>query len=652
MRNHDITSPGAFATGCNYWASHAGTMMWSDWRPDVVDVDLAQLASSGLTTIRVFPLWPVFQPLTQTYGGAGRPHDLRFGESPLPDTDAGRAGVSEEAMERFSYLADRADAHGVRLIVGLVTGWMSGRLFVPPAFERLNVLTDPLVRRWTLRFVRYFVEQMKHKPAIAYWDLGNECNCMAEVESADHAFEWTASIAGAIRVADPSRPVVSGMHSLGPGGDAAWRIQDQGELTDVLTTHPYPIFTPHCNQEPVDSIRNAFHATAESRFYADIAGRPCFAEELGTLGPEVASEEVAARYLRNALWNLWAHDCRGMLWWCAYDQDLLTHAPYDWNGHERELGLFRSDRSAKPMQSAIARFIERIESTRGPLGRPEGGAAGAAPGLPAFRRDAVCILTEGQDQWAAAFASFILAKQAGFDIEFQFADQPLKDARLYIVPSVAGARAIASRLHHDLIARVENGASLYVSHDGCFLGWFEPTFGLEVQSRTAVDTRVEFELSGEPIVLRTRTRLVLRATSAEILAREPDGAPAFARNRHGAGWVYFLNAPLERFVSSTPGVFDDRETAACRRVYDAMSCDVRADRALVSDDPFITVTEHEMAERERIVVVVNNSNQERPVAVKLNGEWTVSGVLFDEASEKVPATIYANDAIVLRLRDD
>ncbi|TVR64930.1 MAG: beta-mannanase, partial [Spirochaetaceae bacterium] len=582
---------------------------------------------------------PVFQPLTQTYGGAGRPHDLRFGEAPLPDTDAGRAGVSEEAMQRFSYLADSAERHGLRLIVGLVTGWMSGRLFAPPAFERINVLTDPLVRRWTLRFARYFVARMKDKPAIAYWDLGNECNCMAEVESADRAFDWTSSIAGAIRLADPSRPVVSGMHSLGPAERDVWRIQDQGELTDVLTTHPYPIFTPHCNQEPVDSIRNAFHATAESRFYGDIAGRPCFAEELGTLGPEVASEATAARYLTNALWNLWAHDCRGMLWWCAYDQDLLNHAPYDWNGHERELGLFRSDRSAKPMQLAIARFIERIESQ------------GRAPGLPVFRRDAVCILTEGQDHWAAAFATFILAKQAGFDIEFQFADQPLKDAQLYLVPSVAGARAIDSRLHNELIARVENGATLYLSHDGCFLGWFEPTFGLEIQSRAAGETRVEFELGGDPIVIRSRTRLVLRETTAEILAREPDGAAAFARNRIGAGWVYFLNAPLERFVSSTPGVFDHHETAACRRVYESISRDVRSHRAIESGDPLITVTEHETAEHERIVVLVNNSNKERPVAVKLNGGWIVSGVLFGAAPEPVSSTIPANDAIVLRLRE-
>ena len=31
---NELTEPGALHLGCNYWASHAGTRMWSDWRLD------------------------------------------------------------------------------------------------------------------------------------------------------------------------------------------------------------------------------------------------------------------------------------------------------------------------------------------------------------------------------------------------------------------------------------------------------------------------------------------------------------------------------------------------------------------------------------------------------------------------------------------
>ena len=633
MTSGDLTTTGGFATGCNYWASHAGTMMWTDWRPEVVNDDLRQLAASELTTIRVFPLWPVFQPLTQTYGGNGVPHDLRIGEAPLPDTAAGRAGVNEESMERFAFLADRAEEHGLSLIVGLVTGWMSGRLFVPPAFERLNVLTDPFVRRWTIRFVRYFVSRMKDKPAIRYWDLGNECNCMAPVESCDRAYEWTAAVAGAIRLEDASRPVVSGMHSLRPGATAPWRIQDQGELTDLLTTHPYPIFTPHCNQEPVNTIRNAFHATAESRFYADIGQTPCFAEELGTLGPEVASEDVASSYLRNALFNLWAHDCRGMLWWCAYDQDRLSHAPYDWNGHERELGLFRADRSAKPMALAIAEFARARERS-------------GIESLPLFRREAVCILTEGQDQWGVAFASFILAKQAGFDLEFRYTDQPIPEAELYIVPSAAGANCISARLHKTLLERVARGASLYLSHDGCFLGWFESTFGVRIRARIRTPSVVNLELDGEPITIAGEYRLLLDEAGADVLARDRDGNPVYTRHAIGDGSVYLLSAPLEKHVSSTPDAFTRNCTAASWRIYAAISSRARSGRACSCADPMVSLTEHRMDDNSRLVVAVNNAPDELACTITVANGWHVSSVPIGRNLNRIAG----NDGIVVLLK--
>ena len=68
-KNKLLMESGTFAVGTNYWASHAGTAMWSDWRPDVVERDLQALAEAGLQILRVFLLWPDFQPLTQLYTG-------------------------------------------------------------------------------------------------------------------------------------------------------------------------------------------------------------------------------------------------------------------------------------------------------------------------------------------------------------------------------------------------------------------------------------------------------------------------------------------------------------------------------------------------------------------------------------------------------
>ena len=202
-------------------------------------------------------------------------------------------------MERFADFADLAEKHGLKLIVGLLTGWMSGRLFVPPALRRPEradrpgrhpvgdalraLLCAPFQRaprhRWPGTWATSATAWGRSPP-------GRQPGC-------------GPAITNAIRVEDSSRPVVSGMHGLSPGRDDAWTMQDQGELTDLLTTHPYPYFTPHCDQDPVNTIRTILHSTAESRFYADIGGKPCLVEEIGTLGPMLASEAVAADFVRS-----------------------------------------------------------------------------------------------------------------------------------------------------------------------------------------------------------------------------------------------------------------------------------------------------------------------------------------------------------------
>lgn len=304
--------------------------MWRDWRPEVIETDLAKLAAGGVQWLRVFPLWPDFQPIHQLRGQNGLPVEIRFGEEPLPSDPVGQAGLSAEMLGRFATLCTIAEQAGLKLVVGLLTGWMSGRLFVPPALEGLNPITDATSIAWQVRFVRRFVTEMAGQRAIGAWDLGNECNCMGLAPGPDAAFTWTATIANAIRSADPTRQVISGMHSLSASTTNTgnpWLIEHQGELTDVLTTHPYPYWVRHTNLDAVTAFRTTFHATAESRFYADISGRPCIAEEIGTMGPMVGGDEASADFARVNMFSLWANDCRAMAWWCAHDQTTWCTLP-------------------------------------------------------------------------------------------------------------------------------------------------------------------------------------------------------------------------------------------------------------------------------------------------------------------------------------
>lgn len=634
-----LTQSGKFVVGCNYWASHAGTEMWRAWRPEIIDEDLHLLAANGVQVMRVFPLWPDFQPLSLLRGGAGAPAELRFGEEPLPEDEAGRAGVSAVMVQRFAEFASMANRYHLKLIVGLITGWMSGRLFVPPAFEGLNVLTDPFAIQWQVRFVRYFVHRFKDDPAVLAWDLGNECNCMASVPSRAAAWAWTAAITNAIRVEDSTRPVVSGMHSLTPGRGDHWTMQDQGELTDLLTTHPYPYFTPHCDQDPANTIRTILHSTAESRFYADIGSKPCLVEEVGTLGPILASEAVAADFVRTALYSNWAHDCHGLLWWCAFDQLHLEHAPYDWAACERELGLIRQDRRAKPVLAEMGQF---------------GGFLKSLPfeALPPRQVEAVCILTDGQDQWGAAYSAFILAKQAGFDLAFQYADQPLKPAGLYLLPCFSGNNAIPRRRWLDLLGRVQQGASLYISHLDGLLSPFNEPLGLEVQTRQRRAAPAEMVFGSTHFNgIQAPIRLTLAAAGAEVLGREPDGNPLFTNAAYGQGKIYFLGVPLELSLTHTPGVFHTPGAQPFWQVYRAVAQPWVAQRAVIKIHSLVGLTEHALDETRRLVIAINYSPDIVQPGLSLQNGWKAAQVWRGAAAAgELPVAIPPNDALVFTVR--
>ncbi len=599
---------GSFTIGCNYWASHAGTAMWREWKEEVIRSDFEKLAALGLEVIRVFPLWPDFQPLELLCTERNRPYEITMadGKTP-PDTPAGRAGMDSVMLERFRRLADIAADLDLRLVVGLITGWMSGRMFAPEAFTNRNLLTDPLVIRWQTRFVRCFVDAMKDHPAIIAWEPGNECNCLGEADR--HAsWLWCNTISSAIRSADPTRPVMAGMHSLVPAADRrfegkAWTIGDMGELFDVLTTHPYPIFTPHAARDPLTGFRNAFHAACESRFYADIGGRPCFAEEIGSLNSMVAGESEKCRYLRMALFNLWAHDCPGFLWWCAFDQLHLQHPPYDWHAVERELGLFRNDGKAKPAAAELTGFARFLRSL--PFDR-----------LPHFRRNAVCLLSGNQDAWGNAWSAWLLAKQAGFDLEFQYWSEPLRDADLYLVPGLCGQDGVNRSLWFELLRRADAGATVSLSIDTALLSPFDDALGVQSHSREQRSGIARLRLGESELPIGYETRLNLEPAGAEQLAADTDGNACFFRRTCGSGELFLLTLPLERYLAENAGVFSAPEKMPYHSLYRRIAARALQKRAVHSPDPLVTVTEHGDGPQPDIAVLVNH----HPDTIRLRPE--------------------------------
>lgn len=605
-----------FLLGVNYWASHAGTDMWRNWQEDAVEKDLELLSSHGVNTLRVFPNWRDFQPVEPLFGGGHRLRQYRMTGDREPENPW---YLEETMLERFAAFCRIAQKHGIKLIVGLITGWMSGRLYIPAALYEKNLFTDPTALHFQQLFVTGFVSRFKEEKSIYAWDLGNECNCMDSAPSREAACSWTSVISNAIRASDPIRPIVSGMHSLELEG--TWNIVDQAERTDVLTTHPYPFWVEHCQLTPLTSFRTLLHATAQTRYYAAVGGKPCLVEELGSMGPMNLAEEKAADFLKANLWSNWAHGSPGVLWWCGFDQDHLTAPPYDWNMCERELGIADRHRNPKPallQMKAFSQQLEQLDLT-----------------IPPAKTDGVCILSWGQDHWGVAYMTYLLAKQAGLNLSFAYCDQKLPESELYFLPSVHMDN-MSRRSYMALKEKVASGATLFISvRDGIFTE-FEEFTGFRVITAAKAGAEGNMHWNGKKLPYRKSHRFHLESTRAKVLAEDDRGEPMFGVAEYGKGTVYFLNFPLEEMLLTDEQGFE----LQYHRLYEYAASQVLNECPIRKTNPKVGMTVHEEEEGTYAVFVnYSDEHQDAGMATDLFAE-----PLYGDCGHILPF-----DAAILRL---
>lgn len=612
-----------YMIGCNYWGSRHGTDMWKHWDEASVREDLQLLAQYGVTHMRVFPNWRDFQPIHLLQNWRGGLQDYRFADDEKIDNEF---GLDMACIEHFRMFCRMAQECGIKLIVAVVTGWMSGRLYAPPALERLNHITDAESLMWQSRFVRGFVRHLKSEPAIVSWDIGNECNCLAPCEQRAQAYLWTANVRNSILCEDNTRPIMSGMHGLGIYHNDVWTIQDQAELTDVLTPHPYPSPTVGGDIEPMTRLRTTLIPTAQVALYSGVGHKPAMMQEVGTFNNIVGNEKAAAMSLRVNVLSGWANGSLGYLWWCGHDQKHLTHPPYSLSMNENELGLLREDRTPKAVALEMKKLTEALSQL-------------PCADLPAAQTDAVCLIPNalGAKYFHTAQAAYILAKQAGLNMTFCTCEQELPQAPVYIVPSMMGWSPITQEIYLELIRRAEAGASVYFSTGTGFVTDIEGVLGLESLGMMNSTGRGNMYLNGSELPFAYDKKFLLRSVGAEVLAEDADGTVIFSRMPRGKGEIFFLNFPVETMLWNTTGGFTDHPY---HRIYEIVAARLLAEKPVRSLCSDIAVTVHPVDETHAYAVAINYSDRDLPLDLTWSG-WQVGKVLYGDLN-----TVQACDAAV------
>ncbi|UNO44080.1 glycosyl hydrolase [Streptomyces sp. MST-110588] len=354
--------------GANYTPGRGWFHHWLDFDPDDVHRDFDALAGLGLDHVRVFALWPVFQP--------------------------NRALVRPRALDQLGQLVDAAAGHGLDVAVDALQGHLSSFDFMPSwlrSWHRRNMFTDPEAIDGEVRYLEALARTLAGRPNFLGLSLGNEVNQFSgpphpdpDTCTREEAGAWLERLLAVCERAAPGK-----LHTHCEY-DAVW-FQDGHPFTPahaarlgaVTAVHSW-VFNgtaQHHGPGGTATVRHAEYLIELSKAWARDPRRPVWLQEVGAPAPLVPARQAAA-FTEATLTNaLTCEDLYGITWWCSHD---VSRELADFPELEYGLGLLTCEGDVKPAGRAVAGTAARLR---------------ADPPRPVLRRTAL-VLDAGEAEGA------------------------------------------------------------------------------------------------------------------------------------------------------------------------------------------------------------------------------------------------------------
>ncbi|WP_414167253.1 glycoside hydrolase 5 family protein [Streptoverticillium reticulum] len=345
-----MSSSSAPRFGVNYTPTNGWFHHWLDFDLDEIRADLDSLAALGLDHLRVFPLWPVFQP--------------------------NRTLVRPRAIEQLVQLVDAAGERGLDVAVDGLQGHLSSFDFVPSwttTWHRRNIFTDPDVVEAQAAYLSALASALSGRPHFLGMTVGNEVNQFAGAPHPDpdridreQAGTWLRRMLDACEKGAPERAHVHASYDVAwYDGDHPFTPAHSARIGAMTAVHSW-VFDGTAQRHGHDGVPTEQHAAyliELSKAWAEDVHRPVWLQEVGAPAPHVPPERAAAFTDATVAAALDCPDLWGITWWCSHDVD---RGLADFPELEYGLGLLTHDRRVKPAGEVVARWAARPRRAAAP----------------------------------------------------------------------------------------------------------------------------------------------------------------------------------------------------------------------------------------------------------------------------------------------
>jgi len=614
-----------------HWVPAKAAMQWNvDWDPKDIEADFAKMHELGYSVTRFDVMWAWFEP---------RPGDY-----------------NPEAFKQLDYLVSLAHKYKIYLHPSLFIGGEVGEAYwdVPWRLGR-HPHADPDMLRLETNFAAEFGRRYGNESAIIGWDLTDEPPfwIVPYPQTTDSmAINWTRLIVDGIREHDKLHPIVVGT-SGEEVGHGPFRADNIAKFVDFFSVHPFTLYMPDLFPDALLSARGTYGAAFEIEL-SQGAGRPVMIHEMGGSTAQFAPERVAA-YDRAQMYSGVGAGSIGVDLWCYTDASpaQFHKAPYLRTPQETGWGMTTWDRKDKPLAREFKKFsqvVSRLDLTgiapapadvaivipdewakvhgdfsrmglTGPAVTPYVSQADgdAIPGRP--QPDA-----SAANEWlmSSALTSFILARQAGLKADFprEYSDWQKRPILFMPSPLTSTSDPFLAHVHSDFYEKarkyVENGGFLYASlASDAAIPEMDSLFGARIADRSLLsEVTIKFvEPFGDikpgdtfhyvaPAVNQQSAGVLLQVSTGKIIAVDQNGNPALVVNSIGSGKTLVSAYPIEHYLASVPGVFDQPESTY--KLYDAFRKWVGLTPAFRSDKQEVEVSSLK-ADNRGYLVIVNHS---------------------------------------------